>query len=69
MTLGRSVSQCQTQVLVNALIAQWIFPLSSYPTNSLLKKASEHGIANAIKNSSSPTANKKKDSMSQRNSK
>jgi hypothetical protein len=35
----------------------------------LLKKASEHAIANAIKNSSSPKANKKRDSMSQRTSK
>jgi flagellar motor switch protein FliG len=38
-------------------------------TNSLLKKASEHAIAIAIKNSSSPKANKKRDSMSQRTSK
>jgi len=37
--------------------------------NRLLKKASEHAIANAIKNSSSPKANKKRDSMSQRTSK
>jgi hypothetical protein len=42
---------------------------SGNATNSLLKKASEHAIANAIKNSSSPKANKKRDSMSQRTSK
>jgi hypothetical protein len=34
----------------------------------LLKKASEHAIASAIKNSSSPKANKKRGSMSQRTS-
>jgi hypothetical protein len=43
--------------------------ISGNATNSLLKKASEHAIANAIKNSSSPKANKKRDSMSQRTSK
>jgi hypothetical protein len=37
-------------------------------SNSLLKKASEHAIANAMKNSSSPKSNKKRDSMSQRTS-
>jgi hypothetical protein len=41
----------------------------SQPINSLLKKASEHAIAHAIKNSSSPKANKKRDCMSQRTSK
>jgi hypothetical protein len=40
-----------------------------YLANRLLKKASEHAIANAIKNSSSPKANKKRDSMSPRTSK
>jgi hypothetical protein len=43
--------------------------VSGCAINSLLKKASEHAIANAIKNSSSPKANKKRDSMSQRTSK
>jgi hypothetical protein len=46
-----------------------LLQVSGYSTKSLLKKASEPAIASEARNSSSPKANKKRDSMLHRTSK